>query len=167
MIFNPKFDTTILTLVSKMYRNFNFVSLEQTKKCPSKSFSARPGTGRVASGRGFAGSKPRMWIIRPEINIFLFHNLYRKISIVSEIMRCLKVPYHCGKKLSTASSPRVARNFHRLFRKPLFLWDIWNFTFHSVFNCDLTQTMKKSSDFFLAPVKNFRHRRSNFMSWVS
>ena len=38
--------------------------------------------------------------------LFLFHRPYWKKSVVSEVFRCLKVPYDCVKKLSCELAPR-------------------------------------------------------------
>ena len=58
---------------------------------------------------------------------FMFFKPYRKKkSIVSEISRCLKVLYDCGKKLSTTGLLATILIYNYLYRKSIFFLSIIN-----------------------------------------
>ena len=83
-----------------------YIPFELTKKLPFKEHHGRARPDRVSLAGVVLGRVWPDWFIvdidyMVKKKLFLLHKSNTKKSIVSEMPRCMKVPYDLGKKLST------------------------------------------------------------------
>ena len=99
MIFKSNFETTFLNSLTKFWANFEFGSFEVTEKQSVKKRDGRAGPSWVGLGWGGAWPIHRVCRLCGKKN-FIFSSAVSKKSVVTEITRCLKVPYDCKEALN-------------------------------------------------------------------